>query len=60
MYYTEFTKGIKKANIVESVRSYRQLIEMTDEDKVLCVEEISEDEFLSMYSDITRNGINMN
>ena len=35
MYYTEFTKGIKKANVVESVRSYRQLIEMTDEGKVL-------------------------
>lgn len=32
----------------------------TDEDKVLCVEEVSEDEFLSMYNDITRNSINMN
>ena len=35
MYYTQFTKTIKSANIVESVRSYRHLIEMTGEGKVL-------------------------
>ena len=35
MYYTQFTKTIKPANIVESVRSYRHLIEMTGEGKVL-------------------------
>ena len=35
MRYTEFTKSFKKANIVESVRSYRHLIEKTGEGKVL-------------------------
>lgn len=35
MYYTQFTKTIKPANITESVRSYRHLIEMTDDGKVL-------------------------
>lgn len=34
MNYSSFTKSIK-ANIVESVRSYRHLIEMTSEGKVL-------------------------
>lgn len=34
MHYTAFTKSIK-ANIVESVRSYRHIIEMTGEGKVL-------------------------
>lgn len=35
MYYSEFTKSVKKANIAESVRSYMHLIEKTDEGKVL-------------------------
>lgn len=35
MYYTEFSKTIKPANIVESVRSYSHLIEMTIDGKVL-------------------------
>ena len=34
MYYSEFTKSIKKAGVCESTRSYRQLIEKTDEGKV--------------------------
>ncbi len=34
MYYTEFVKSIKRSNVVESTRSYRQLIERTDDDKV--------------------------
>jgi hypothetical protein len=35
MYYTEFTKSIKRSDIVESVRSYLQLIERTEDDKIL-------------------------
>ena len=35
MYYTEFTKSVRKANIVESIRSYRHNIQLTDEGKVL-------------------------
>jgi len=35
MHYTDFIKSIKKSNVVESIRSYRQLIEKTDEDKIL-------------------------
>ena len=35
MYYSEFTKAFKKANIVERIRSYRHMIEMTDDGKVL-------------------------
>lgn len=35
MYYTEFTKQIKPADIVESIRSYRHVIQMTGEGKVL-------------------------
>ena len=35
MFYTDFKKSLSKSNIVESVRSYRQLIERTDEDKIL-------------------------
>ena len=35
MLYSEFSKSLKKPNVVESVRSYRQLIELTDAGKVL-------------------------
>lgn len=35
MLYSEFSKSLKKPNVVESVRSYRQLIELTDAEKVL-------------------------
>lgn len=35
MRYTEFTKSVKTANIVESIRSYRHLIQLTDDGKVL-------------------------
>jgi len=35
MYYTEFLKSIKRSNVVESTRSYRQLIEKTDDGKIL-------------------------
>lgn len=35
MRYTEFTKSLKKPNVVESIRSYLQLIELTTEGKVL-------------------------
>lgn len=35
MYYSNFANSIKKANIVENVRSYRQSICLTDDGKVL-------------------------
>ena len=35
MRYHEFTKSLKRSDIVESVRSYLQLIERTEEGKVL-------------------------
>jgi len=35
MKYYELKSSLKKSNIVESVRSYRQLIEKTDEGKIL-------------------------
>ena len=35
MKYYELKSSLRKSNIVESVRSYRQLIEMTDEGKIL-------------------------
>ena len=35
MRYTDFTKSIKRSNVVESVRSYLQLIEKTDDGKIL-------------------------
>lgn len=35
MLYSEFSKSLKKPNVVESVRSYLQLIELTDGGKVL-------------------------
>jgi ribonucleotide monophosphatase NagD (HAD superfamily) len=34
MYYWEFSKSLKKSGVCESTRSYRQLIEKTDEGKV--------------------------
>jgi len=35
MHYSEFTKSLKRSNVVESTRSYLQLIERTEEGKVL-------------------------
>jgi len=35
MFYYELKSSFQKSNIVESVRSYRQLIEKTDEGKIL-------------------------
>jgi len=35
MRYSEFTKSLKRSNVVESTRSYLQLIERTEEDKIL-------------------------
>lgn len=35
MFYSEFSKFLKKPNVVESVRSYRQLIEKTEDGKIL-------------------------
>ena len=35
MYYSQFTKTINAANIVESVRSFRHLLQLTDDGKVL-------------------------
>ena len=35
MHYSQFTKSFKKTNVVESVRSYLQLIEKTEDGKVL-------------------------
>ena len=35
MYYYELKSSLQKSNIVENVRSYRQLIEKTDEGKIL-------------------------
>ena len=35
MRYYEFTKSLKKSDVVESIRSYLQLIERTEEGKVL-------------------------
>jgi hypothetical protein len=35
MKYYELKSSLKKSNITESVRSYRQLIELTDEGKIL-------------------------
>ena len=34
MRYTDFTKSLKKSNVVESIRSYLQLIEKTEDGKV--------------------------
>jgi hypothetical protein len=34
MFYYELKSSLRKSNIVESVSSYRQLIEMTDEGKI--------------------------
>ena len=35
MHYSQFTKSFKKSNVVESIRSYLQLIEKTEEGTVL-------------------------
>ena len=35
MNYTEFAKSIKRSNVVESIRSYLQLIEKTEDGKIL-------------------------
>jgi hypothetical protein len=35
MRYYEFTKSLKRSGVVESVRSYLQLIELTEEGKIL-------------------------
>jgi hypothetical protein len=35
MNYNQFTKSLKRSDVVESVRSYMRLIEKTSEDKVL-------------------------
>jgi hypothetical protein len=35
MHYSEFTKSLKRSNVVESTRSYLQLIERTEEGKIL-------------------------
>jgi hypothetical protein len=35
MRYYEFTKSLKRSDIVESIRSYLQLIERTEDDKIL-------------------------
>ena len=35
MYYTQFTKGINKERIIESIRSYSHLIQITEDGKVL-------------------------
>jgi hypothetical protein len=35
MRYSEFTKSLKRSNVVESTRSYLQLIERTEEGKIL-------------------------
>jgi hypothetical protein len=35
MFYSEFSKSLKKPNVVESIRSYRQLIERTEDGKIL-------------------------
>jgi hypothetical protein len=35
MFYSEFSKSLKKPNVVESIRSFRQLIERTEDGKIL-------------------------
>jgi hypothetical protein len=35
MLYSQFSKSLKKSNVVESIRSYRQLIEKTEDSKIL-------------------------
>jgi hypothetical protein len=35
MFYSDFSKSLKKPNVVESIRSYRQLIERTENGKIL-------------------------
>jgi len=35
MFYSEFSKSLKMPNVVESVRSYLQLIEKTEDGKIL-------------------------
>jgi hypothetical protein len=35
MNYSEFSKSLKKPNVVESIRSFRQLIERTEDGKIL-------------------------
>ncbi len=35
MRYTQFTKSLKRSDVVESIRSYLQLIERTEDDKIL-------------------------
>jgi hypothetical protein len=35
MFYSEFSKSLKKPNVVESIRSFRQLIERTADGKIL-------------------------
>ena len=46
MFYTEFTKSLKRPDVVESIRSYAQLIEKTEDDKILI--NGSETEFTSI------------
>jgi hypothetical protein len=35
MFYSDFSKSLKKPNVVESIRSFRQLIERTEDGKIL-------------------------
>jgi hypothetical protein len=35
MFYSQFSKSLKKPNVVESIRSFRQLIERTEDGKIL-------------------------
>ncbi len=35
MRYNQFTKSLKRSDVVESIRSYLQLIERTEDDKIL-------------------------
>jgi hypothetical protein len=35
MFYSQFSKSLKKPNVVESIRSFRQLIERTADGKIL-------------------------
>ena len=41
MYYTQFTKGINKERIIESIRSYSHLIQITEDGKVLIDGDVS-------------------
>ena len=35
MFYSQFSKSLNKPNVTESIRSYRQLIEKTEDGKIL-------------------------